>query len=57
MREFLYHAAQEGWLDTEELGTDSSDAEQVYSALIEYCLDEPCEDYSFGDLVCRYLRE
>ena len=57
MRDFLYHAAQEGWLDTEELGTDSSDAEQVYSALIEYCLDEPCEDYSFGDIVCRYICE
>ncbi|MBQ8985798.1 MAG: penicillin-binding protein [Lachnospiraceae bacterium] len=57
MRAFLYHAAEEGWIDTEEVGSGSDDAEQVYSALIEYCLDEPCEDYSFGDIVCKYVCE
>ena len=57
MRAFLYHAAEEGWIDTEEVGSGSDDAEQVYSALIEYCLDEPCEDYSFGDIICKYACE
>ena len=57
MREFLYHAAQEGWIDQEEIGADSGDADRVYSSLVEYCLEEPCEDYSFSDIVCKYVCE
>ena len=55
MGDFLYHAAEEGWIDTEALGTSSGSADGIFSALVDYILDEPCEDYSFGDIVCRYM--
>ena len=55
MGDFLYHAAEEGWIDTEALGTSSGSADGIFSALVDYILDSPCEDYSFGDIVCRYM--
>ena len=57
MGEFLYHAAASGWIDTEVIGTDSEDSDEIFSALTQYILDEPCEDYSFGSLVCKYMME
>ena len=55
MGEFLYRAAEDGWLNTDEIGTDAKDTEGIFAALVEYIMDEPCEDYSFGDIVCRYM--
>ena len=55
MGEFLYHAAEEGWIDTGVIGTDDKDADRVFEALVDYILKEPCEDYSFGDIACRYM--
>ena len=55
MGSFLYHAAEEGWIDRDILGTSSEDTDEVFDALIDYVLDEPCEDYSFSDIVCRYM--
>ena len=52
---FLYHAAEEGWIDTDIIGTSSGSADETFSALVDYILDEPCGDYSFGDIVCRYM--
>ena len=57
MRDFLYHAAASGWLDRELLGTSSDDTDEIYSALTDYILDEPCSDYSFGNIVCKYICE
>ena len=55
--EFLYHAAAEGWIDTDMIGADSEDTDDIFSTLTGYVLDEPCEDYSFGNIVCKYLME
>ena len=57
MGDFLYHAAAAGWIDREALGTDSEDTDQVFDDLILYILDEPCNDYSFGNIVCKYMME
>ena len=54
---FLYHAVAEKWIDRELVGTDSEDTDEVFEALVGYVLDEPCEDYSFGNIMCRYLCE
>lgn len=55
--DFLYHAAAAGWIDTEALGTDSEDTDEIFETLTQYILDEPCEDYSFGNIVCKYIME
>ena len=55
MGKFLHHAAEEGWIDTDMLETSSEDADEVFEALVDFILNEPCEDYSFGDIVCRYM--
>lgn len=55
--EFLYHAAAEDWIDTEIIGTDSDDTDDIFNTLTGYVLDEPCEDYSFSNIVCKYLME
>ncbi len=55
--EFLYHAAAEDWIDTEMIGADSEDTDDIFNTLTGYVLDEPCEDYSFGNIVCKYLME
>ena len=55
MGEFLYHAVEEKWIDTGVIGADSEDTDQIFEALVDYILEEPCEDYSFGDIVCRYM--
>lgn len=57
MGEFLYHAAEQGWLDFDVLGTDARETDAVFSALTDYIMEEPCEDYSFGDIVCKYIME
>ena len=55
--EFLYHAAAEDWIDTEIIGADSDDTDDIFNTLTGYVLDEPCEDYSFSNIVCKYLME
>lgn len=55
--DFLYHAAESGWIDTDALGTTSTGADGIFESLIQYILDEPCEDYSFGNIVCKYIME
>ena len=55
--EFLYHAAAEDWIDTEIIGTDSDNTDDIFNTLTGYVLDEPCEDYSFSNIVCKYLME
>ena len=55
--EFLYHAAAEDWIDTEVIGTDSEDTDEIFDVLVGYVLEEPCEDYSFSNIVCKYLME
>lgn len=55
--DFLYHAAAENWVDLETIGTQAEDTDEIYEALIEYVLEEPCEDYSFGSKTCRFLME
>ena len=54
---FLYHAAAEKWIDRSLIGTDSEDTDEVFEALVQYVLDEPCEDYSFGNIMCKYICE
>ena len=54
---FLYHCAAEKWIDRSLIGTDSEDTDEVFEALVRYVLDEPCEDYSFGNIMCKYLCE
>lgn len=54
---FLYHAAAEGWIDRSLIGTESDDTDEVFEALVQYVLDEPCEDYSFGNIICKYICE
>jgi len=54
---FLYHAAAEKWLDRSLIGTESEDTDEVFEALVQYVLDEPCEDYSFGNIMCKYICE
>ena len=55
--DYLYHAVAEGWVDKDLIGADSDDTDEVYETLIRYILDEPCEDYSFGNIVCKYMME
>ncbi|MBQ9028996.1 MAG: penicillin-binding protein [Lachnospiraceae bacterium] len=54
---FLYHAAAEKWIDRSLIGTESEDTDEVFEALVQYVLDEPCEDYSFGNIMCKYVCE
>ena len=54
---FLYHAAAEKWIDKSLIGTESEDTDEVFEALVQYVLDEPCEDYSFGNIMCKYVCE
>lgn len=54
---FLYHAAAEKWIDRGLIGTESEDTDEVFEALVQYVLDEPCEDYSFGNIMCKYICE
>ena len=54
---FLYHAVAEEWVDRDLIGTDSEDTDEVFEALVQYVLDEPCEDYSFSSIMCKYLCE
>ena len=55
--EFLYHAAAEDWIDTDVIGTEAADTDEIFDALTEYVLEEPCEDYSFSNIVCKYIME
>ncbi|HAB93440.1 MAG TPA: penicillin-binding protein [Lachnospiraceae bacterium] len=57
MGDFLYRACEAGWVDKEVIGTDSGNPDEVFEALTQYVIDEPCEDYSFGSLVCKYMME
>ena len=57
MGDFLYRAAQAGWLNKEEMGTSAQDTEELFEALVDYIMEEPCEDYSFGDIICKYMAE
>ena len=57
MGDFLYRAAQAGWLNKEEMGTSVQDTEELFEALVDYIMEEPCEDYSFGDIICKYMAE
>ena len=57
MGDFLYHAAESGWIDKDVIGTDSDNPDEIFSALVQYILDEPCNDYSFGSIVCKYMME
>ena len=57
MGDFLYRAAQAGWLNKEEMGTSAEDTEELFEALVDYIMEEPCEDYSFGDIICKYMAE
>lgn len=57
MGDFLYRAAQAGWLDRETMGTSAEDADELFEALVDYIMEEPCEDYSFGDIICKYMAE
>ena len=54
---FLYHAAAEKWIDKSLIGTESEDTDEVFEVLVQYVLDEPCEDYSFGNIMCKYVCE
>ena len=57
MGDFLYRAAEAGWIEKDKIDTDSNDPDQVFEALIRYILEEPCTDYSFGSIVCKYMME
>ena len=57
MGDFLYRAAQAGWLNKEEMGTSAQDTEELFESLVDYIMEEPCEDYSFGDIICKYMAE
>lgn len=57
MGDFLYRAVEAGWVDTDAIGAESEDTEEIFEALVQYVVDEPCEDYSFGSLVCKYMME
>ena len=57
MGDFLYRAVEEGWIDTDVIGAESEDTGEIFEALVQYVIDEPCEDYSFGSLVCKYMME
>ncbi len=56
MTEFLRHAIEEEWISTDMLGLDEgSDYEKTWETLVNYILDNPCEDNSFCKKVYRYM--
>ena len=55
--EFLYHAAAEDWINTDVIGTEADDTDEIFGSLVEYVLEEPCGDYSFSNIMCRYMME
>ncbi len=56
MAGFLTHAIEKNWINAEVIGvSSSSNQEAIYKALVQYILENPCEDYSFGKRVYRYM--
>ncbi len=56
LREYLYYGIASNWIDTTKLNIQSrySDADDVFSALIEECLEELKEDSAFEKLIYQY---
>ena len=52
----LRRAVRDGWADMDAVRDGAGNPESDdFEALIDYILREPCEDYSFGSRMCRYL--
>lgn len=57
LREYLYYGIASSWIDTTKLNIQSrySNADDVFSALIEECLEELEDDPAFEKLIYQYL--
>lgn len=57
MREFLYDGIASSWIDTTKLNIDSkySDADDIYTALVNFALDGLSDDNGFEKTTYKYL--
>lgn len=57
LREYLYYGIASNWIDTTKLNIESrySNADDVFSALVEYVFQDLEQDQEFGKKIYRYL--
>lgn len=57
LREYIYSGISEGWVDTTKLNIDSrySDADDIYSQLVDYIISSLETDTNFTKRMFRYL--
>ncbi len=57
LREYLYYGIANNWIDTTKLNIQSrySNADDVFTALLEHCFRDLAEDQAFEKLIYQYL--
>lgn len=57
LRDYLYYGIASNWIDTTKLSINSrySNADDVYSALVDYVFNDLEQDQEFGKRIYRYL--
>lgn len=57
LREYLFYGISSNWIDTTKLNIQSrySNADDVFSALVDFCFEDLAEDREFTKKIYRYL--